>query len=131
MSRMLRALFLLTDLSFLLYWMATAFHWIPPEYAYQDYTDPLLVSWNWSFLPLDLLISFTGFLSLYLHHRSRPEWRTWVLISLVLTFCSGLQAIAFWVIRHDFNLSWWLANLYLLVYPLFFLPKLIRPNREA
>lgn len=48
------------------------------------------------------------------------------LISLTLTFCSGLQAIAFWIIKADYDLMWWIPNLYLLIYPLFFIPKLIK-----
>jgi hypothetical protein len=36
-----------------------------------------------------------------------------------LTFCSGLQATAFWAWRAEFDLTWWLANGYLLIYPLF------------
>jgi hypothetical protein len=48
------------------------------------------------------------------------------LISLVLTFCSGLQAIAFWILRADFDLSWWIPNLFLMIYPIFFIIR-IRP----
>jgi hypothetical protein len=47
-------------------------------------------------------------------------------LSLALTSCSGLMAISFWAIRGDFDLSWWLPNLFLLVYPLFFLPGFLR-----
>ncbi|AKG36741.1 YvaD family protein [Paenibacillus durus] len=126
MSGKLKGLFLFTDLSFLVYWLATAFHWIPPEYAYQDYNNKLLVVWNWSFFPLDLLISATGLLSLYYYRKNSPVWRPLVLISLILTSCSGLQAIAFWAIKQDFDLAWWIPNLYLLCYPLFFLPGLVR-----
>ncbi|MDT3425391.1 hypothetical protein J2Z22_000907 [Paenibacillus forsythiae] len=126
MSGRLRGLFLFTDLSFLVYWVVTAFHWIPPEYAYQDYNNKLLTVWNWSFLPLDLLISATGLISLYFYRKSSPVWRPLVLISLILTSCSGLQAIAFWVIKQDFDLAWWIPNLYLLLYPLFFIPGLVR-----
>jgi hypothetical protein len=55
----------------------------------------------------------------------KKYWHQLALISLVLTFCSGLQAIAFWIIRGDFDLTWWLPNLFLLIYPLFFIPRLI------
>lgn len=126
MSGKLKGLFLFTDIAFLAYWLVTCFHWIPPEYAYQDYNNQLLVIWNWSFFPLDILISATGFLSLYCYRKSSAVWQPLVLISLVLTFCSGLQAIAFWAIKQDFDLAWWIPNLYLLLYPLFFIPGLVR-----
>ncbi|HDR7717612.1 YvaD family protein [Bacillus albus] len=48
-------------------------------------------------------------------------WSHFAFLSLILTFCSGLQALAFWTIRLDFDMSWWIPNLYLLIYPCFFL----------
>ncbi|MGE7941822.1 DUF5360 family protein [Lysinibacillus xylanilyticus] len=51
--------------------------------------------------------------------------RNFALLSLALTFCSGLQAIAFWTIKLDFDFMWWIPNLFLLLYPLYFIPKLI------
>jgi len=127
--RRLKPFFLVTDIGFILYWIITLLHLIPAEYLFQDYTNPILVSWNWSFLPLDLAISATGLLSLYLHEREDQRWQALALISLVLTFCSGLQAVSFWVLRSDFDLSWWIPNLYLLVYPLFFIPSFLRGNK--
>ncbi|ASA22547.1 YvaD family protein [Paenibacillus donghaensis] len=125
MSKKLRFLLLLTDISFIVYWLVTYFHLIPPEYAYQDYTNELLVAWNWSFFPLDLLISLTGLLSLYHYRKSSALWRPLVLISLVLTSVSGLQAISFWVYKGDYDLTWWIPNLFLLIYPMFFIPRLV------
>lgn len=46
-------------------------------------------------------------------------------MSLVLTSCSGLQAVSFWYVRRDFDWTWWAPNLFLLLYPLFFLPGLV------
>jgi hypothetical protein len=103
---------------------------IPKEYLYQDYTNELLVVWNWSFFPLDIFISVTGMYSLYLHKRRNAKWKNLALISLTLTFCSGLQAIVFWIIKSDFDLMWWVPNLYLLLYPLLFIPKLLE-TKEA
>ncbi|MEC0126430.1 YvaD family protein [Paenibacillus pabuli] len=131
MSRSLKTLFLLTDIGFLLYWIVTWGAWIPKEYLYQDYNNPLLVSWNLSFLPLDLLISATGLYSLFLLRRSDQRWRLVALISLVLTFCSGLQAIAFWSFRADFDWSWWVPNLYLMIYPLFYIRAIFSSNDPA
>jgi hypothetical protein len=122
----LKGFFWATDLGFLLYWIVSFLGLIPKEYRYQDYTDANLVAWNLSFFPLDLLISITGFASLYAYHRKNGCWRPLALISLVLTFCSGLQAITFWLLKGDFDPVWWIPNLYLLIYPLFFLPRFLR-----
>lgn len=118
--------FLLTDIGFIIYWLLTALSLIPPEYAYSDYKNPLMVAWNWSFLPLDLAISATGLSSVYLHSKKNSLWKSMALISLAFTVTSGLNAIAFWVTRRDFDLAWWLPNLYLMLYPLFFIPRLAR-----
>jgi len=49
-----------------------------------------------------------------------------------LTLSSGLQAIAFWTIRHDFDWLWWAPNLYLLLYPFFFIPNLmLHPDKPG
>ncbi|MDN3954659.1 DUF5360 family protein [Sporolactobacillus laevolacticus] len=123
--------FYVTDVGFLLYWLITLLHVIPESMLFKDYHNPLLVSWNWSFLPLDLFISFTGLMALYFYRKGKNMWRNFSLISLVLTFCSGLQAIAFWAIRFDFDWIWWVFNLYLMIYPLFFLPKLLTQSKTA
>lgn len=128
----LKYFFLITDVGFVLYWLITFFHLIPAEYLFKDYHDPILVAWNWSFLPLDLLISITGFISLYLYSKQNTRWASYALISLVLTFCSGLQAIAFWSFRLDFDWTWWLFNLYLLLYPCFYMKLVIKQaHREV
>jgi Family of unknown function (DUF5360) len=121
----LKLFFVFTDIGFILYWIVTLFHLIPKEYLFNDYRNPILVAWNFSFLPLDLLVSFTGLLSLFLYRKGIEYWNQVALVSLVLTFCSGLQAIVFWIIRLDFDLTWWLPNLFLLVYPIFFIPRIL------
>lgn len=130
MSKSLRILLLVTDFFFILYWLVTLFHLIPEEYLYQDYQNELLVIWNWSFFPLDLLISVTGFICLYLFKINNEKWRAFALVSLTLTSCSGLQAIAFWTIKLDFDLMWWIPNLFLLLYPLYFIPKIITSKHQ-
>ncbi|MBI1319370.1 MAG: hypothetical protein GC168_10560 [Candidatus Hydrogenedens sp.] len=127
----LKPWFLTVDIGFIAYWLITLFHLIPEAYLFQDYKNPILVAWNWSFLPLDLFISATGLSSLRLWRRGSPLWKPLALISLVLTSCSGLQAIAFWVVRGDYDPVWWIPNLILLCYPLFFLPGLARSLAEA
>ncbi|MBM9576297.1 YvaD family protein [Leptospira sp. 201903070] len=132
MNNLLPGLFLFTDIGFILYWMITGFQWIPESYLFKDYHDPILLDWNWSFLPLDLLVSISGFYSLYLRKRGRSEWERMALISLVLTSISGLQAVAFWSFRRDFDPSWWIPNLYLLLYPIYFIYRLVfLPSRKA
>lgn len=122
----LKTIFLIVDIGFILYWAITALHLIPPQYLYNDYTNAILVNWNWSFFPLDILISFTGMYSLYLARKQRTQWKVFALISLVLTFTSGLQALSYWVLARDFDLTWWIPNAFLLIYPLFFIPQLVR-----
>lgn len=121
----LKKFFLIIDVGFILYWGITLLHLIPDEYLFKDYQNPILVAWNFSFLPLDLLISFTGLLSLLLYQKRIKIWDKIALISLILTSCSGLQAIAFWTLRSDFDPIWWLPNLFLLIYPMFFIPLIV------
>lgn len=65
----LKPFFLAVDLGFIAYWGITALHLIPGEYLFKDYDNPILMAWNWSFLPLDLFISATGLSSLYCFRR--------------------------------------------------------------
>ena len=109
---------LVTDVGFVLYWLVTGLHLIPSSWAFRGYDQPVLVAWNWSFLPLDLCISATGLAALLLHRRNRSNWLPWALVSLVLTFCSGLQALSYWAFAADFALAWWVPNAFLLLYPL-------------
>ena len=122
----LKYFFLVIDFGFILYWAVTALKLIPPEYLYNDYTNQILVNWNWSFFPLDILVSATGIYSVYLAARQQPKWQIFALISLVLTFVSGLQAVSYWTLAHDYDLTWWIPNLFLLIYPLFFIRGLVK-----
>ncbi len=126
----LKYFFLVTDIGFILYWTITLFQVIPDEFLFKDYKNPILISWNWSFLPIDLLVSFTGISGLYLNKKRHRAWKVLSLLSLTLTFCSGLMAISFWALRKDFDLSWWGANMYLMIYPMFFLKGLVKDLTE-
>ncbi|MEU8362620.1 DUF5360 family protein [Nonomuraea sp. NPDC048882] len=86
-------------------------------WAFADYANPLMIDWNWSFLWIDLLASTTGLTSLWLLRRGRVSGPPPMLVSLVLTMASGLMAIAFWTLRRDFSLTWWIPNLYLMLFP--------------
>lgn len=127
----LKIFFLITDIGFITYWLITLLKLIPDSMLFKDYNNPIMVSWNWSFFPLDILISITGLTSLFLYRKRSKKWRTIALVSLVLTFCSGLQAISFWAIQKDFDAAWWISNLYFIIYPLFFIKGLIRENESG
>ncbi|MEW4025321.1 DUF5360 family protein [Bacillus sp. CIS52] len=131
MMKGLKVLFLITDIGFIIYWIVTFFEWIPKNMVFKDYDNAMIMAWNWSFFPLDIFISITGLYSLFLYRQKHALWRPFALISLVLTFCSGLQAIAFWVFIGDFDLMWWAFNLYLLLYPLYFIRKLLASHKNS
>lgn len=117
-------LFFLVDIGFILYWTITYFHLLPPEWLYKDYTNPILVDWNWSFFPIDMLISFSGLNSIRLYRKQSASWSFFAISSLYLTLCSGLMAISFWVFHQDFDMTWWIPNLFLLGYPVYYIRKL-------
>ncbi|MCX4821971.1 YvaD family protein [Streptomyces sp. NBC_01142] len=132
--RLVKAAMLATDVTFLLYWTASLLVLIPPAYAYKDYDDPVMSDWNYSFLPLDVAASATGLAALVLVRgrctrrlaRHRPLWRPLMLISLTLTSTAGLQAVVFWALRGDWSPTWWIPNLFLLLFPLPSIALLLR-----
>lgn len=121
---LLRLNLLVTDIGFVAYWVITAFGLLPPQWLFQDYANPILVAWNWSFAPLDLIASFCGLYALHLIRRRNWLWSHFATISLALTFCAGLMALSFWWIRRDFDLGWWLPNAYLTLWPPLFLKRI-------
>ena len=127
----LKYFFLLVDIGFIAYWAITALHLIPAEYLYNDYTNPILVNWNWSFFPLDIFVSVTGLYSIWLNKQNDDRWKIYALMSLLLTSVSGLQAVSYWTLAQETDLSWWIPNLFLLIYPFFFTPTLIRQLTQS
>lgn len=126
-----RLLMRITDIGMLLYWsvtvlMALSIISIPGEWLFKDYDDPRVMAWNWSFLPLDLLLSVSGLWALRLEKAGNQEWKIWATISLTLTMCAGLMAISYWVLVKDYDLGWWIPNLFLLLWPIPFLIGLAR-----
>lgn len=126
-----RRLMFFTDMGMLLYWVITAAMAlsllnIPGEWLFKDYHDPRVVAWNWSFFPLDILFSVTGLAALRMEARGDPNWKLMATISLTLTVCAGLMAISYWLIVQDFDPSWWIPNLFLMLWPLPFLFRLMR-----
>ena len=104
MSRVTRArtaLMVATDVGFLVYGTLTLLHVLPSAWLFKDHDNPILLSWNGSFLPLDLLISISGFLAAALRRRGARA-SSLSLISRVLTRCSRLMAVSFWALRGDF-----------------------------
>ena len=129
LPRGLKTSLLVTDIAFLAYWSVTALAAgglldLPAEHLYNDYDNPLVVAWNWSFMPLDVILSFCGLGAVVLHRRKSPGWKTLAIVSLSLTVCAGLMAISFWAIRGDFDPAWWSVNLALMIWPLFYLHHL-------
>jgi hypothetical protein len=125
----LRVLLAITDFGFLAYWSVTALAAmsilnIPAKYLYRGYHDPMLVAWNWSFAPLDIVASIAGLWALAALRANR-KWRGLAVFSLALTSTAGAMAIAFWALSGDFDWSWWTPNLFLLLWPWLYLPRLI------
>jgi hypothetical protein len=120
-----------TDVAFLSYWAATALYALglidlPPDLLYSNYHDPRVVGWNWSFFPLDVAFSLTGLAAVRLAAASEPLWRPMALVSLVLSSTAGLMAISYWLILWEIEPTWFGINLALFVWPLFFIPGLMR-----
>ncbi len=127
----MRPFILLTDIGFILYWslsllIVAGFQVVPSEWMFKGYEDPIINAWNWSFFPLDMVLSFCGLAAVRRHRRGDASWLPLAIFSLALTFCAGFMAISFWAIRLDFDPGWWAANLLLIAWPLFFLPKLAK-----
>jgi len=131
MAPPLKWLMIVTDWLFILYWSVAALAQaklvnIPPELMYADYSLPQVISWNWSFFPLDIAFSVLGLCAVSAARRGNPVWRPLAIISLTLTMTAGGMAVSYWVVLLEFDPAWFLPNLALLVWPLFFLPQLIR-----
>lgn len=121
----------ITDLAFIAYWIAAALSLfkvieIPPSLMFADYTVPSVVAWNWSFFPLDLAFSIIGLAAVHASRKGSPIWKPLALISLVLTVVAGGMAVTYWAILRQFDLVWFLPNLLLVLWPLFFIPRLVR-----
>lgn len=140
MGRRLAIALAVTDVLFLAYWATAALSaagllHIPPQYMYAGYGEPRVTAWNWSFLPLDLAFSVVGLFAVRSARRGDPLWRPLALISLILTQVAGLMAVGYWALMGEFDPSWFLPNLALVVWPVFFLPGLVcdlaAPGGEA
>lgn len=120
-----------TDIGMLTYWALTAANALgllalPPAWLFSDYTNPDIVAWNWSFLPLDVVFSVSGLGAAWLFARDHAGWRPLLAVSLVLTWCAGFMAVSFWAVRGDFDQLWWGVNLFLVAWPMAFSVRLWR-----
>lgn len=120
-----------TDVAFLAYWALTAAFALglidlPPDLLYSNYHDPRVVGWNWSFFPLDIVFSLTGLAAVRMASRGDLGWRPWALVSLTLSSTAGLMAISYWLILWEIEPMWFGINLALFLWPLIFIPGLIR-----
>lgn len=136
MRKSLAAALTITDILFLLYWSAAGLalagivH-IPPEWMYADYEQPQVIAWNWSFLPVDLAFSTLGLGAVRAARRGDPRWRPLALLSLAFTMVAGGMAVSYWLLLGEFDPTWFLPNLALVVWPLWFLPGLIAETAAA
>lgn len=131
MPRLLAISFTITDVMFLLYWslsglgQAGILH-IPRDWMYAHYDQAQVIAWNWSFLPVDLAFSVLGLSAVAAARRGAPVWRPLALLSLAFTMAAGGMAVSYWAILGEFEPAWFLPNLALVIWPIFFLPGLVR-----
>jgi hypothetical protein len=114
------------DVGFLAYWSAVGLHLLPASVMFPDYTDPRVVAWNWSFLPLDVAASATGLAAAHLLRRGGAAVATLLPVSLALTAAAGGLAVAYWLLRGQVDPFWLAPNLVLLAFPLPLLARLLR-----
>ena len=115
----MKTLLTLTESGMLAYWVFAALvavGWIAvtPELMYPDHANPLIVIWNWSFLPIDVVFAITGLTARF---ARLPKMQADVLaiVSLSLMFCAGAMAISFWTLQCWFDLAWWGLNAWLII----------------
>ncbi len=132
MSNSLKAFIVTTDVLFITYWIvagliAAGVLNISHEHLYANYSTAEVNAWNWSFFPLDIALSIMGLMAVRAAKTGDARWRPLALISLVLTMTAGLMAISYWTLLLEFNPSWYLPNLLLVIWPIFFLTDLVQP----
>ena len=130
MPRTLALFMTATDLLFLAYWSVSALSaagvvHIPASWMYLHYEQPDVVAWNWSFLPVDLAFSILGLAAVTASRRGAAIWRPLALVSLSFTTVAGGMAVSYWTLLRTFDPVWFLPNLLLMIWPLFFVPRLI------
>jgi hypothetical protein len=115
----MKTLLTATEIGMLAYWafatvVALGWFMVPPEVMYPDHSNPLIVIWNWSFLPIDVLFATLGLVARF-GRVSEPKAQILQTISLALMFCAGTMAISFWALQCWFDFAWWGMNVWLIV----------------
>lgn len=120
-ARLTAVLLSITEIAMLAYWLfalsvVAGLISVSPTLMYSNYDNPLIVSWNWSFFPIDVLFAISGLIARFA--RLTPQRKaTLGVFSLSLMFCAGLMAISFWVLQAWFDPIWWGMNIWLIVLP--------------
>ncbi len=112
------ALLTITEVGMLAYWVFATFVvlnliTVDPALMYSDYQNRVIVAWNWSFFPLDVLFAVLGLIGRF-GNQTRQNKQIVSTISLSLMFCAGLMAVSFWALRGFFDPFWWGVNLWLM-----------------
>ena len=120
-----------TDVAFMAYWSATLLECvglisIPSEWLYAHAHAPRVIAWNWSFFRLDIAFSITGLWAVRAGAQDKAVWRPLALISLILTIVAGTMACGYWMLLGEVDAVWFGMNAVLVVWPLVFLPRLVR-----
>ena len=115
------------DIGFIVYWSLIVLRALPAEAMFTGYEKPEVQAWNWSFFPLDILAALTGIAGNTFKILNSKVLLT---ISLTLTAVAGGMAIGYWTFLGDFEISWWLPNLFLLFFPLWPLTTLVRTVKQ-
>ena len=125
----------ITEVGMLLYWVfATLVFFklisVDPALMYSDYQNEIIVAWNWSFFPIDVLFAILGLLSRYVFKATQTK-QVASIVSLSLMFCAGLMAISFWIFNQSFDLFWWAINIWLMVLSSIFLINYFTADAEV
>ncbi len=131
MPRLLALSLTITDVIFLCYWTLSGLAQaglvrIPHSWMYAHYDQAQVIAWNWSFLPVDIAFSTLGLSAVAAARRNAPIWRPLALLSLAFTMVAGGMAVSYWALLGEFEPGWFLPNSALVVWPLFFIPGLVR-----
>jgi len=115
----------LTELGMILYWLVVSAGFLGllhfnQVYMFTEYSNPVMVAWNWSFFPLDMLFAILGLYGRF-GQISNSQTRFLSNVSLSLMFCAGLMALSFWAIQGDLDWAWWSVNVWLVCLSSFYL----------
>ena len=126
----LRRFLITVDFAMIVYWSVMGIACLglitlPTAAMYDGYGTAQTDAWNWSFAPLDIAFSLAGLAAVRLADKKQQSWQNYAMISLVVTMSAGGMAIAYWALSGDFNAAWWIPNLFLLLAPLIWIPKLL------